>query len=366
MLELHTELAPRFASLAKLDSAEMSSTDRRELLRQVSSTLDAQGGEIDPATMAKFDAALTAAAAADYSKQVRAEIARIVAGHAGLRKIAESFAFDDISVAAPILRRSSALSEATLLRVVNEQSQEHLMAVTQRAHVSPAISHALVEKGDDRVVSSLLQNDRAEIGADTYDRIAVRAEGSTALQAPLVRRQGVPPELLNNIYLKAEATLKKEILARLDGIAPEEMEKAFARAQARVTNQYARPADFHEAARRIDAMAYAGSLKPPVLVALLREGKAARTAFKIALAHLTEMEIELVERVVEGHDIDTLALLCRGSAMERAVFVTLAVALDANPTNAMAGATHFMALYDSVPVAAAQRALRFWKVRTAA
>lgn len=365
MSELHTELAPRFASLATLDNSAMTSTDRRELLRQVSSTLDAQGHEIDPATVAQFDEALTAAAA-DYSRQVRVEIARLVAGHAGLSKVAESFAFDDISVAAPILRRSSALSEATLLRIVNEQSQEHLMAVTQRARVSPALSHALVEKGDDHVVSSLLQNDRAEIGTETYDRIAMRAEGSAALQAPLVRRQGVPPELLNDLYVKAEASLKKEILSRLDGIAPEEMEKAFARSRARVTDQYARPADFHEAARRIDAMAYGNTLKPATLVSLLREGKASRTAFKLALAHLTDMEIDLIDRVVDGHDIDTLALLCRGCAMERAIFVTLAVSLNANPTNAMAGATHFMALYDSVPVAAAQRALRFWKVRTAA
>jgi len=238
--------------------------------------------------------------------------------------------------------------------------------VTQRAHVSPALSHALVEKGDDKVVSSLLRNDRAEIAPDTYGRIAARAEDSAVLQAPLVRRQGVPPELLNNIYLKTETALKKEILARLDDIAPEEMEQAFARSRSRITNEYARPADFQDAARRIDAMAYAGTLNPPALVTLLREGKASRTAFKIALAHLTDMEIEPVERVVESHDIDTLALLCRGAAMERAVFVTLAVALDANPTNAMAGATQFMALYDSVPVTAAQRALRFWKVRAAA
>ena len=365
MSELHTELAPRFASLAKLSAVEMTSDGRRDLLRQVSATLDAPGSAITPEAVAQFDEALTAAAA-DYSRQVRAEIARLVAGHAGLTRVAESFAFDDITVAAPILRRSSALSEATLLRVVNGQSQEHLMAVTQRARVSPALSHALVEKGDDHVVSSLLQNDRAEIGADTYDRIAVRAEDSAVLQAPLVRRQGVPPELLNNLYLKAEASLKKEILARLDGIAPEEMEKAFARSRDRVTSQYARPADFQAAKRRIDALDYAGTLKPPVLVTLLREGKAARTAFKIALAHLTEMDIDMVERVVEGHDIDTLALLCRGAAMERAVFVTLAVALDADPNRALAGATHFMALYDSVPVAAAQRALRFWKARAAA
>ena len=74
----------------------------------------------------------------------------------------------------------------------------------------------------------------------------------------------------------------------------------------------------------------------------------------------------MVERVVEGHDVDTVALLCRGSGIERAVFVTLAVALDADPDRALAGAVQFMALYDSVPPAAAQRAMRFWKIKAAA
>jgi hypothetical protein len=78
------------------------------------------------------------------------------------------------------------------------------------------------------------------------------------------------------------------------------------------------------------------------------------------------MEPHLVERVVEGHDIDTLALLCRGSGVDRAAFTTMAIALDAEPGRAMAGAADFMKLYESVPVTAAQRALRFWKVRAAA
>jgi uncharacterized protein (DUF2336 family) len=366
MSELQTHLAPRFASLARLGEAGMDSGARRELLRQVTEALDAPGQTArSPEEIAQFDEAL-AAAAADYSKQVRAEIARLVASQAGLSKVAESFAFDDIEVAGPILRRSSALSEATLLKVVHGQSQEHLMAVSKRAHVSETLSQALVDKGDDHVVSSLLANDQAQIGLETYDRIAQRAETSAALQAPLVRRQGVPPELLNTIYLKAEASLKREILAKMENIPAADMEAAFARSRARVTDQYARPADFQAQQRRIDAMDYAGTLKPATLVKLLREGKASRTAFTIALARICDMAVELVERVVENHDIDTVALLCRGSGVERAVFVTLAVALDADPNRALAGATHFMALYDSVPPAAAERALRFWKIKAAA
>lgn len=365
MSELHTELAPRFASLARLGDASLDSGERRALLRQVTEALDTPDRPTTAADIAEFDEAL-AAAAADYSRQARAEIARLVASQAGLSKVANTFAFDDIAVAAPILRRSSALSEETLLKVVSGQSQEHLLAVAGRAHVSETLSQALVEKGDDRVVTSLLANEGARIGVDTYGRIAERAENSTALQAPLVRRKGVPPELLNTVYLKAEAQLKREILAKMENIPAAEMEAALARAKARVTDQYARPDDFAAAQRRIDALDYAGGLKPAVLVSLLREGKEARTAFKIAFARICDMDVDMIERVVEGHDIDTVALLCRGSGVERAIFVTLAVALDADPERAFAGATQFMALYDSVPPAAAERALRFWKIKAAA
>jgi len=87
----------------------------------------------------------------------------------------------------------------------------------------------------------------------------------------------------------------------------------------------------------------------------------------LALARISEVELHVVERVVES--LDTLALLCRGSGVDRAAFTTLttlAIALDPDPSRTMAGAEGFMKLYDSVPVTAAQRALRFWKVRSAA
>ena len=77
------------------------------------------------------------------------------------------------------------------------------------------------------------------------------------------------------------------------------------------------------------------------------------------------MDYDLVERVVEGPDLDTIALLCRGSQFDRALFISLAVGLR-HAENALAGAEDFGKLYESVPVQAAQRAIRFWKVRAAA
>src|ERR1700760_2208587 len=104
MTDTSTALAPRFASLATLDPLD--SESRRDVLRQVTAALDTHAA--GTADLAQFDAAL--AAAGDFSRQVRCELARLVAAHAGLGRVAATLAFNDIEVAAPILRRSRALS----------------------------------------------------------------------------------------------------------------------------------------------------------------------------------------------------------------------------------------------------------------
>lgn len=355
--------ASRFAMLADL-AKETTSEGRRELLRKVTEALDPTAG-LAEAEVAEFDG-LLATIASDYSTQIRAQIAKLVAGSLSpFSHTAHRFALDNIEVARPILENYEGLSEDTLLKVVGQKSQDHMMAVTRRRRISEAVSQALVERGDDAVVTSLLTNVKAEIGAVAYDMVAKRAETSPVLQAPLVRRAGVPLELLNNLYLKVEGDLRREIIAKFESVAPEELEAAFARTRAQVSKRYHEPEDFDAAKRRIDGMARNKTLTPPALVNLMREGPASRTAFKLAFARLADVDYELMERVVEGPDLDTAALLCRGSGFDRALFMALAVGLDKSE-RALGGSEEFGRLYESVPVQAAQRALRFWKVRAAA
>src|SRR6478735_3568739 len=108
-----------------------------------------------------------------------------------------------------------------------------MMAVTQRRTVSPRLSHALVERGGDEVVSSLLGNDGAVIADNTYDMVMERADASAMLQAGLVRRKSVPLDLLNELYLKTEADLRREIVAKFGGVQAEELERAFERSRSR-------------------------------------------------------------------------------------------------------------------------------------
>jgi uncharacterized protein (DUF2336 family) len=356
--------SPRFALLKEL-SNQGSSEERRALLRLVTETLDQPARLASETDMAALDQLLSTVAQ-EYSLEVRTEFARLVA--ASVNRFCDSaahFAMDDIEVAAPVLRHSQTLSEETLLKVVAQKSQQHMLAVTKRASISPTISHALVERGDDDVVRSLLDNRQAQIADATFDVVAQRAGNSSQLQAPLVRRTDVPMDLLHGLYQNVETELRREIMEKFKTVSPEELEKAFQRSRSRVTGQYHQPPEDMPAARkRLAALEKAGLVQPPVLVSLMREGPGARTLFKLVCSRLVDVDFDVVDRAIESCDLDTFALLCRGARFDKGLFVTMAVGLDQS-ARGLANAEQFGALYDSVPIEAAQRALRFWKVRAA-
>jgi uncharacterized protein (DUF2336 family) len=354
--------APRFARLADL-AKQTTSEGRRELLREVTEALG-QSSRSD-ADLAGFDNLLTVVAS-DYATQVRADLAQLIAHNPQFACSAQLFALDEIEVAAPVLRHSRVLTEDTLLKVIEQKSQNHMMAVTGRKEISERISHALVERGNDEVVTSLLANDNAKIGAVTFDVVAQRAQDSAILQKPLIGRRDVPADLLNDLYVKVEAGLRQQILKKFSHLSEVELDEAFRRSRDRLSKCYNTvPEDVRTANQRVDTISRRGELVPPVLVGLLREGQPGRTTFVAAFARLADVEFDIVQRAVDSHDLDTVALLCRGSNFERALFVTLAISLDGQDRGLNA-AEEFRRLYEAVPVLAAQRALRFWKVRAAA
>ena len=305
---------------------------------------------------------IVGAVAADLETQVRIELARKVAeSNAPLNRTARRLAMDTIEVARPVIERSRALSESDILDVIQQKSQDHMLAVTKRPDIGEKVSSALVAKGEDRVVASLLENRTARMDRETYEAVATRAETSPVLHAPFVRNQHVPLDLLNNVYLKVEGGLRREIMRKFHGVSPAELEAALESSRNHLSSAYgALPDDFQNAKDHVDALDKRGSLKPPVLVQLLRESR--RTAFYLAFAKLVDVEFNLARRLVEGKDIDALAMLCRGAGFDRGLFVTISL-LVVDEGGGLSKTDEYGKLYEQVPVAAAQRALRFWKVR---
>src|ERR1019366_7421940 len=105
----HPPQNSRFAMLADL-AKETTSEGRRELLRKVTEALDPSTA-MGAAEIAEFDE-IVAAVASDFSAQIRAQIARLVASSLSpFSHTAHRLALDDIEVARPVLESSEALSE---------------------------------------------------------------------------------------------------------------------------------------------------------------------------------------------------------------------------------------------------------------
>jgi uncharacterized protein (DUF2336 family) len=216
-----------FAKLAALDSQKSSET-RRELLREVTSVLDVHSH----CTLAELNGIdeMLAAVASQFSTQVRREFARQVATSiSGFGCFTEQLAMDEIEVSTVILQHSRSITNDVLLKVIKEKSDAHRMQVTARADLSEDVSDALVQHGSDEVVIALLKNETARIAVDTYEAVAKRANTNSALQSPLVRRKGVPLDVLQELYLQVEGELRQEIVSKFGEVAPDELERAFAR-----------------------------------------------------------------------------------------------------------------------------------------
>ncbi len=353
----------RFAKLVDL-AKSTDGEQRRELLRQVTDLFFQSAGSRNERESALIGDVLQMVAV-EMQDNVLAELANRFAdapdAPVGLMRDLASHSFE---VAAPVLRRSVALDESTLLRIVNFQSQEHVKAVAQRPVVPEAVSDAIVRVGDDHALDALIRNDGAKISRPSMEAAVDRAQNSAFLHEAMVKRRDVPLDLLNEMYFVVEARLREQIMGRNAAVDPVTLEAALTKARNRMRKSALEMnAETRNAKAFITAKKNSGELSARLLVSLYREAKQAH--FLFGLAEITGVDYDTAADLLERQDIDGLAMICRAANIERPLFVTLAV-MTCGGDDAMAKAEEFGRMYNSVPVEAAQRAIRFFKVRKAA
>lgn len=353
----------RFAKLIDLARTPDSEV-RRDLLREVTDLFFETSGSRNDRESQLFDEVLQLVAA-EMQDGVLAELSEVFANAddapVGLMRDLANHSFE---IAGPVLRHSKALDEQTLLQIVNYQSQNHIKAVAQRENVSETLSDAVVKFGDDHALDALMRNETATVSRTSMEAAVDRARRNAMLHDSVVGRRDIPLDLLNEMYFVVEARLRDRILDRNASVDPSTLDAALSKARARMANNVgAMDAEAKTAMAFIQSKKNSGELNARLLVSLYREAK--RTHFLYGLAEITHLEHETVQGILERKDIDGLAMICRASNIERPLFVTLAV-LACGGEDAMERAEDFGKLYNNVPIEAAQRAMRFMKVRKAA
>ena len=341
---------------------EPSSGRRRELLREVTDLFFAGADQAKPTEMGLFDDVMSQLAG-EMEEAVRAELAERMADAAQPpRRLVRNLAADTIAVAAPVLQRSSALTEADLIQVAQTKDQEHLRAISQRAHVPEKVSDVIVEHADDQTLGALLSNDGAVLSRAAHETAVDRATANPALHQAVVRRQALPVDLLNEMYFVVEARLRDEIMSKNAELDPAALDAALAVGRKRVaTRDGALPADYDSAEAAIRLLRRAGPLGPSTLAAFLRNGET--TKFLVALAELADIDFHTARRILERRELDALAIVCKAADFDRALFLTFAVLVLDRDGDAMGRAREYGQLYSDLTREVAGRTIRFWRMR---
>ena len=350
----------RFAKLLDLAS-QTSSEQRRVLLREVTDLFfDTEDQRTERETHLFGDVIRTVAA--DMQDGVLVELAQRFAQASNPPvDLMRDLAHHRFEVAEHVLTHCKALTDDDLIGVITKRGQDHVRAIARRETVSHTVSNAIVDRGDDDTVDVLVRNAGAKITRGAMEKVIDRALANDRLHEGVVGRADVPVDLLNELYFAVETRLREAILERNAQLDPQELDVALMRARERMRKAVgAETAEMTEARALISRKTAAGGLDGAFLVSLHRDKK--HHAFLYGLAEMTGVDVDVVRSIVQRKDLDALAMLCRASNVERPLFVTIAMLIGGGE-RATAQAEDFGKLYLRVPVEAAQRALRFYKVR---
>lgn len=348
----------KLVALAK----ETSSEKRRELLRDITDLFISEPEVRAGAAGEHADQILTAVAA-DVAESVRAELAeRFADAEHAPAGLVNQLAHDAIEVARPLLERGATLSKDDLVSVAYKQGEQHLTAIAGRSGLEREVAEVVAERGEGDALVALASNTTAELSRSAMETLVDKSQENSALHAPLVSREEMPPDLLNEMYVVVEEKLRENISQRLDNVSEEEMNAAFEAARNRLKlSAGAPPADYEEAVKFINVKKLRKKMTPALLGELLE--KEERTKFVVGLAELTELDFNAAMKVADNPKVDSLAIACRAVEMARDDFLAIAMFRKTDGTRNEANVDALGDIYDALPLDAAQRAMRFWRVR---
>jgi uncharacterized protein (DUF2336 family) len=348
----------RVLQLAKTPSSEQ----RRELLREVTDLFLAADEAYSEVEREHFGA-IMGRIAKDMEVAVRADLAHTLATlRTAPHAIIQQLAHDEFTVAHDVIANSPVLEDEDLVEIAHSKGQEYLEAIAVRPTVSPDVSDALVDCGNDTVLVKLVSNSGAELSRDAIEKVVERSESYEALQSPLIARQDLPVDLLNEMFSFVATNLRTQIIQKIDGLPQDVLDCALNQTRDRFSKEVRQIKEADRRARVfVTEMARKKELNESLLVQLMRSGQTAE--FVHAFARLGDIDVRTAQRIVQTRNTEGIAIVCRSSRFDRATFSALALLLDASPTRSSRATQELLSLYDQVTPESAQRVMRFWKVR---
>jgi len=268
----------------------------------------------------------------------------------------------EIAIARPILTTSSRLTTAQLVEIASTRSQEHLLAISERAEVEPAVTDVLLDRGNQAVVHSIAGNSGAKFSQNGFTALLKAAETDDKLAETTGSRLDLPVSLLRELLLRATEAVRSRLLSRTPPQLRDEIHRVLGAVVEAVDRESARPRDFQTAKAFVELLRDKGELDEGTLLAFARARKYEETA--VALSLLSSASLEVIKPLMKSPRDDGLLIPCKVAECKwETVSAILATKLP--PGSAAKAEQHEKLRIEFAKLSRsnAQRLLRFWQVR---
>jgi uncharacterized protein (DUF2336 family) len=271
---------------------------------------------------------------------------------------------NELLVAGPLLRRSPVLDKQLLLEIAEAKGQGHLLAMSERAALSPELTDVMLRRGDRDVVRRTAGNNGAMFSESGYSELIKRASQDGVLTITVGQRNDLSDERLKQLLAGSLDVVRR----RLFDVVKPERQAAIKQAVAELTGAPARlesKRDFVQAQRTILALHESGNLTE---AALLNFAKAYRHEESIAaLSAMSGVKIATLDNLISGDRHDPILIVGKAIGLEWAtVRALILLRLGPNRTPAPVDIENARVNFVRLMPSTAERVVGFWKTRFAA
>lgn len=126
--------------------------------------------------------------------------------------VALTIANDADTISMPFISVSDVLTDEDLIKIVKGDNDQKQLAVAKRQKVSSKVSDALIETNNIEAVSTLVQNEGADISEKSFHKVVDRYGDEESIQGPLVNRSELPINITEKLVSIVSDSLKDQLV----------------------------------------------------------------------------------------------------------------------------------------------------------
>jgi uncharacterized protein (DUF2336 family) len=124
--------------------------------------------------------------------------------------------YGDIDIARPMLQYSPMLRDMDLMLVIQSMGADHWRAIAERDNISERIVTALIDKGEDVTMTSLLANDTIIIDDKNIMTMSESAMKSQIIAEGLMSYKMLPRDIAVSLYWHVSVAMRHDMVQKFD------------------------------------------------------------------------------------------------------------------------------------------------------